>query len=548
MAKTSKKSKATKPGGKSKKQTKTAKITKTEQRDTKTGESYDDMPYESYAYPVTHPEHQAVVAKLFGLNPPDLETARVLELGCAGGGNILPLAIDFPKAEFVGIDLSPIQIDEANAHKENLGLKNITFEAMDIMDFKKKMGEFDYIICHGVFSWVPEFVREKVLDICDKHLSKNGLACISYNVMPGWAPLRSVREMMMIHTRKHEDSAKKVEQAKFLVEFLDRFMTPGTSMHNAVQNVHQKFQETKNDSYILHEYLEANNNQYYFIEFSEMLDAHKLQYIGDSSLSLMYTGNFAPEVDQALKQVPDTITREQYIDFLSNRQFRFSIITHKDAEIKGASLDVIDELVFSCDLTYDSTDAEGVTKFVRSGSDFFIRVNDPVAVTLLTKMCENSSQQFNLTEMVDLVVKELGKDQKPQIEKIIRGNVILYIFKNMFQPRIRPPKTATKLSIKPQAYALANYQAKIPGATIATSTNHTPIRLGTLDMVLLRHVDGTNNINGLVAKMMESIKRGEITLQQKTVPIHDPKEQKSILKSAVPQMLENMVKLGVLVK
>ena len=58
--------------------------------------SYDEMPYESLPYPETHPANTAMVARLFGLTPPDFRNARVLELGCSGGGTLAPLALTYP--------------------------------------------------------------------------------------------------------------------------------------------------------------------------------------------------------------------------------------------------------------------------------------------------------------------------------------------------------------------------------------------------------------------------------------------------------------------
>ncbi|GJL84357.1 MAG: hypothetical protein DHS20C02_01320 [Micavibrio sp.] len=517
------------------------------QRDTVTGASYDDAPYESYAYPLTHPEHQAVVAKLFGLSPIDLKTARVLELGCGGGGNILPLALDFPNADFVGIDLSPVQIEEANTHKEALGLKNVRFEAMDIMDFDKKMGEFDYIICHGVFSWVPDFVREKILEICDKHLSKNGLACISYNVMPGWAPLRSVREMMMIHTAKFEDPAKKVSQAKYLVEFLDKFMPQGSSMHKAVHNVHEKFKESTNDSYILHEYLESNNNPFYFNEFAEMIAAHKLQYIGDSTLSLMYTGNFPPEAEKALKQVKDMVTKEQYIDFLSNRQFRHSVIKPQGSKTKGADPAVLDELHFSCDLIMEEEKAGEPLTFRRPGSDFSIDVTDPYAKILFREMCKIRNIRYAFKELIAFVVKKSDNAQKQEIEAFLRNNMGLYIFQNIIRPNITPSAHTLEISKKPQAHPLAVYQSQLANCTYVTNISYSTAKPSALEMELLRHLDGTNTLTELTKKMMESIKSGKITINQNNTPVTDEKKQKELLEDIVPKALKNIAKMNLMV-
>lgn len=519
-------------------------------RDLRTGATYDETPYESYTYPHTHPEQQAIVAKLFGFKPVDLEKARVLELGCAGGGNILPLAIDFPNAEFYGIDLSPVQIDEANRHKTALELSNITFEALDIMDIGPKHGKFDYIICHGVFSWVPDFVRDKILKICRDNLSPNGLACISYNVMPGWAAQKVLRDMMILHTQKIEDQAQKIAQAKLLVDFLARFMPQGTPMQQAVLNVHNKFQSPGTDSYVLHEYLEPNNNQFYFTAFAETLQAHDLKYVGDSELNFMFTGNLGPEADQALKKITDPIAREQYIDFITNRQFRLSIVTPQNAEQKAPTLDIVDELYFTTDLkcVSDQLDDKGFMTFEKDGRGMFAKIGDPVSQTLFKGIYSPSRKAYSYSEIVEIVTRALGEAQREQIAKLIKGNALIYSFKTYLQPRLHRSTHVDKVSNRPKAFALSRYQARFKNLKYVITANYTFSQLTPLELAVLRHLDGTCNMNELVDKVMEFIKSENLTIpDSNNFPIIDPAKQKATLKILLPDLLHKFVQHGLLI-
>ena len=123
--------------------------------------SYDSVPYESACFAQTQPTYLKTLATLCSFNAPDIETARVLELGSASGGNVIPFASLHPKAQVVGVDLSPVQIDEGQKQVDALGLKNIELKAASIMDIDESWGKFDYIICHGVLSWVPVEVQNK---------------------------------------------------------------------------------------------------------------------------------------------------------------------------------------------------------------------------------------------------------------------------------------------------------------------------------------------------------------------------------------------------
>ena len=128
--------------------------------------TYDEVSYGGNCFFYTHPDTLATVATLFGMSPPPVERCRVLELGCADGSNLIPMAMDLPGARFVGIDLSPRQIQEGRTTIEALGLRNIELEPISLMDVGEDFGRFDYVICHGVYSWVPEAVQDRILEIC----------------------------------------------------------------------------------------------------------------------------------------------------------------------------------------------------------------------------------------------------------------------------------------------------------------------------------------------------------------------------------------------
>lgn len=158
--------------------------------------SYDRVPYKSHPFRQSHPDRLAVIATLHGMSPPPIERARVLELGCASGGNLLPIADQFPEGTFLGLDLSSRQIQDGQRLIERAGLKNVELRHQDILTFDAPPESFDYILCHGVFSWVPDAVQRKILDICGKCLSPNGVAYVSYNTYPGWHMRGMVRDIM----------------------------------------------------------------------------------------------------------------------------------------------------------------------------------------------------------------------------------------------------------------------------------------------------------------------------------------------------------------
>ena len=264
---------------------------------------YDATPYESYPYHKTSIDKIYTIGKIFGLDSPKLDNARVLELGCMSGANIIPHAIHYPKAKFVGIDLSGTGVDIANAHIKELGLKNIEIKSASVTDIDNSYGEFDYIICHGVISWVPEKIRHKIFDLCNQLLSKNGMAYISYNTLPGWNMVRSIREMMLYHAKNFNGVGDKIQQGQLLLNFITENSQSKDNPYVEILSEEAKLLAAQPVNYLLRDHLGANNHQYYFHEFMAEAAKNGLQYLGDLDLATMYLGNMPEKIVEKLKEV-----------------------------------------------------------------------------------------------------------------------------------------------------------------------------------------------------------------------------------------------------
>src|SRR4051812_32362535 len=172
-------------------------------------EHYDAVPYPSAAYAITHPDNLRSVAAIAGVAAPDVTRCRVLEIGCAIGRNLIPMAQTLPNSTFLGIDLSPRQIEIGQGTVRKLGLTNIELRTQDLLDFAEA-GPFDYIIAHGIYSWVPQSVRTKLLEVCGRLLAPRGLAYISYLTLPGAHLRQIVRDLSTFHCHGQEDPLTRV--------------------------------------------------------------------------------------------------------------------------------------------------------------------------------------------------------------------------------------------------------------------------------------------------------------------------------------------------
>src|SRR4051812_4905588 len=125
---------------------------------------YDDVPYSNHPYAQTHPDRLATVAILHGLEPPDPFHARVLEVGCGAGGNLLAMAAATPGIRAVGVDLSRASVEAGRAAASAIPLTNVELHEADVRALTAApLGGFDYIIAHGLYSRVPPDAQDALL-------------------------------------------------------------------------------------------------------------------------------------------------------------------------------------------------------------------------------------------------------------------------------------------------------------------------------------------------------------------------------------------------
>ncbi|MGH7134270.1 MAG: methyltransferase regulatory domain-containing protein, partial [Pirellulales bacterium] len=296
--------------------------------------SYDAVPYSVNAFPQTRPDRLAAIAALFGLEAPPPRRCRVLELACASGGNLIPLALSSPESTFVGVDLSQRQIADGQSVVGQLGLGNVELKPMSIIDVGREFGTFDYILAHGVYSWVPPEVQEQILEICGRNLSAQGVAYVSYNTLPGWHARGAIREMLWYHTERFTDPAERIREARQLLSFLAASAKQGDGGYGLLLRHELTVLARTPDTYLLHEHLEEFNEPLYFHQFAERAASKGLQYLGEAHVGAMMAAQFGAQAEQTLRQLsPDLLHMEQYMDFLRNRMFRQTLLCHDDVSL-----------------------------------------------------------------------------------------------------------------------------------------------------------------------------------------------------------------------
>ncbi len=298
-----------------------------------TGKSYDTMPYPSKFFLQTHPDQLAAIANIHGLTPKAPQKCRVLELGCGNGSNLISHAYNLKDSVFVGVDISAKHIDNAKASAKELKLTNMEFYEADLMEMTTEdFGKFDYIIAHGLISWIPDFVIDRVFSIYSEMLEPQGVGYISYNVYPGCHYRDMVSNIMRFHTRNTEEPLEKVQNAISFLSFLTENVTDKEIYQPILRHeLERHFKHEASD--IFHDDLSDCYAPMYFNEFAKKLDTNELQFLSEAELHASSMGDFSPEVLEVIDQSKNIVEREQYMDFFRGRIFRQTLVCRKDIEI-----------------------------------------------------------------------------------------------------------------------------------------------------------------------------------------------------------------------
>ncbi|MEM1297207.1 MAG: class I SAM-dependent methyltransferase, partial [Verrucomicrobiota bacterium] len=268
---------------------------------------YDQIPYRGFPRRHSHPELLAAHATIFGLSPQAVESSRILEIGCGDGANLISIAASLPNAHCSGVDRSVTHIEKGQEVITGAGLANIELQQGDFTELPAPEQPYDYIIAHGVYSWISHEEQQQLLSLIKNQLAPNGVAFVSYNCYPGWNLRTLVRELMLYRTRNVEDPQQKVNIARQILPVLSGAVPSTMQGYAALLVDEQTLVNQTDDYYIAHEHLEEDNEPCHFHEFADRLDQNELQFLCEAELSSMFINRYPAALTALQTQDGDVI-------------------------------------------------------------------------------------------------------------------------------------------------------------------------------------------------------------------------------------------------
>lgn len=467
--------------------------------------SYNALPYPSFTFPQTHPDRLATLATAFGMQPAPPQRCRVLELGCGDGTNLLSFASVLPQSEFVGVDLSENHIRAAQAGKRELNLSNVEFHELDVTAIsRERFGEFDFVVAHGLYSWVPDFVRARILDVYAETLAPNGVGYVSYNAFPGCHIRQMTAGMMKYHVRKLSEPLEKVRHATAFLNFLVETSDADSYFHQILQSEYEGVVERRMEN-IFHDDLAEINQPFYFYEFARELEKRDLQYLIEADITSAQTANLPAKVRQAIQSFSDDIVnQEQYLDFFRFRRFRQTLFCRRDINLdRDLSAINLNQFLVAAQLRVASENAvvaqRAPVKFeTLKGTTF--EIDHPLTKAALIYLCEIAPRAAAFAELLEISRAKIAAAENSaefEIDKRQTAGFLLQLFQAGFvKLHVFQPDFVVSPGEFPRAGDFARWQAT-RGDIVTTLTGTNLSLENEYKRALLQLLDGTRDKNEL---------------------------------------------------
>ncbi|WP_046862977.1 methyltransferase regulatory domain-containing protein [Microvirga massiliensis] len=510
--------------------------------------AYDEVRYPPIAFPQTHPAALETLAFLHGMDPARADRCRVLELGCGSGANLIPMAHQYPRSTFLGLDLSALAIAEGTRMIDALSMANVSLRRCDIMEVGPDLGTFDYVIAHGVYSWVPPSVQDKMMAVFSQNLAQQGVAYVSYNCLPYGHLRRVARDLMRFHTRDIHDPKQRIDQARKILQFAAE-ATDDSSLYGVLLRhlAHRTSQVP--DAVLYHDDLDEGFTAFLFSDVMACAARNRLQFLSEAASSPELHGHLEP-MNEFLDRFPndEIVAREQYMDFLLGRGFRETLLCHADLRLeRKIDPSCVMELFIASNTEPESGPidpaASGTVTF-RTGSGASISVDHELCKAAFLHLGEIWPQAEHFDQLLRSAAARLERDPDAAASLAERKGLAQVLCRAFLARTVVLRRTAAPMTLaihdRPEASALARWQAA-HGLPVINLLHWTISLDDEIVRTFLQLLDGTRTID----QLCEGV-RHALSYQGQLAEGRSPAET-LVSQSTVEDNLERVARLGVLV-
>ncbi len=463
----------------------------------------DHVSYPSFSFHEAHPDRMSGLARLLGLEPANVETCRVLGLGCASAGHLIPMAHRLPQATFVGLDISPEEIELGTGRIRALELENIRLITANLANLAAWQGPFDYIVAHGLYSWLPAALQPHLLQGIRQALSPHGVAFVSWNTLPGWSKRAPVHELVKGFVDAEASPQERVRQGRAFAAVLADQVPRDDSTYSRM--VHEELDSLakSHDGFFLGDVAVAHMEPLRYDQFNQRAREAGLQILCDAEgLNPTITGPTHPQVRRAIEQFGDDLVKvECFLDAVTGRAFRSTLVVRDDAPVAGGPLpQAMGAVRYSSDLAPPEQFTPGQPALFSSPWGGQARIDMPLLQMLLHALSERHPQRLTLSEIVHdiglLLGRALPDEMVPQLAMALR----MCVGSDLVQVHTRDLPTRPEQSDQPKICPVTRVLAASNAIRVPTDT-HRAFPITDLDRALLPLLDGTQTAASLAEQL-----------------------------------------------
>lgn len=507
---------------------------------------YDAVAYPSMAHPQTFAENLAIKGLLRGLAVAPPDRCRVLELGCGDGFNLMAMAAAFPASQYVGLDYAADAIARGRAIAEELGFGQIRLEAADIRALDAlapALGEFDYIIAHGVYSWVPPDVRDALFTIVGRLLAPHGVAFVSYLALPGAHQRELVRTIIRYHTRAEADPTERARQSRAILRTIAKGTTEDNHYTRWISD-ELALIEQHSDSSLFHDELSAFSAPMLLTEFLGHAAPHGLQFLSEAEYLIPVGKLLTEDARKSLQPLEaNRVLLEQYLDFLEGRRFRQTLLcrTELGRTLEHGNLDRLHVAWAATTKQPDAPlDAAEPLEF-RGPKDATLRARNPMEKAVLLELVAHRGVTRPFPALRDATrrrIETAGCAIAENFDHELRHYLLRANLPGLVELRWDRQPYAVTPPARPFAHPLARWALAHGGPTGYSYAGRFVEVNGALGRHLVSLLDGTRDRTALLAGMREFLaaQHTEARARGETAKLPPPDDP------AIPEQLERSLR------
>ena len=479
--------------------------------------AYDVLQYPATIFPQMHPSQLAAIGRLHGLASVSPAHCRLLEVGCGDGLQLLTLALAYPHAQFVGIDMSQTAIARGEAMRQQLGLTNLQLHAADVCQWDGGSTPFDYIVAHGFFSWVPANVQDTLLALCRRMLAAEGIAYVSYNALPGCRLRQLMWDMLRQHTAGIDAPAQKIQHAREYLAWLAASITANTPFAEVVRSEARELLERRDPAVFYHDDLAELNSPYSITEFAARAHTHGLGFLAEAEYHDSSGASLteAAALDLARLAAGDVIRREQYLDNLKGRRFRQTLLCRQEvAIVRPAQTDAVLQMQAAGhlheDIAFPHTEAgkahPGLRRFCASGGAA-LTTGSALVASVLTTIGNAFPRAVPADELLHHCygIPTTECDRQALADTLCKALLVAFEY-GLLTLSVDAPAFADTPGERPRLNRLSRLQLE-SGQDLLTSLRPSMVRLDSqLGLELVKLLDGKHDHAALLQALVERMR------------------------------------------